>query len=516
MIPFSRAASLLLFFALGVLWLASFRMADALTFFKTYSSFWFLPAGVTMAIVMVAPGWLKLAPLAANLLIALPVVRAVIGVSVVNDYEPLLHGVRLFAVYGGAGFLLVRLLRIELPATSLRDYRWITVVSFLAVTTATATGIGMHMLSGNMTPAEARDVVWSWWLGDAIGAFAIPPMLVPLLGRWLRADGAEWHWPAPLLWLEQIGTILVICLVGTMVWHLTGVFQVWYLLVLPPVLFALRGGLPMSATCVFLTVVTVPLLAGPLALQNNIAELSPLLLATTVAGLLLGAAMSDQQKMLGSVEQLVEDRTRELKEAHEFQRHLIRSIGHDVRQPIEGMNMLLEGLAIYPRSPEESAAILRTRQIGAHASQLLSSILTYARFEAGGVTVQAEDFPIDRLFGALAQLFEPFAALKDVTLVWRHNAEVLNSDETLLGQALSNLIDNAVRLSEPGSVVEIGVEARRDGVAIVVSDTVAPLAGTPGAAGFGLGLVAKIADVLGAQVLAEQNRNGLVFADKPA
>ena len=92
----NRTRSILLFFALGALWLASFRMADALTFFKTYSSIWFLPTGVTMAIVMVAPGWLKLAPLVANLLVALPQVRALMGVSVVHDYEPILHGMRLF------------------------------------------------------------------------------------------------------------------------------------------------------------------------------------------------------------------------------------------------------------------------------------------------------------------------------------------------------------------------------------------------------------------------------------
>lgn len=115
-----RPWPILAFVLLGAIWLASFRMADALTFFKTYSSIWFLPTGVTMAIVMVAPGWLKLAPLCANLLLAIPAVRAVVNVEVINDYEPILHGVRLFLVYGGAGYILTRFFRIELPATSPR------------------------------------------------------------------------------------------------------------------------------------------------------------------------------------------------------------------------------------------------------------------------------------------------------------------------------------------------------------------------------------------------------------
>lgn len=507
-----RAAPVLMFFALGALWLVSFRIADPLTFFKTYSSIWFLPTGVTMAIVMVAPGWLKLAPLVANLLLALPQVRAVLGVAVLNDYEPILHGTRLFVIYGGAGYVLARLLRIEVPAISLRDYQWITVTTLVAVTLATVTGIGMHMLAGNMTLSEARDVVWSWWLGDAIGAFAVPPLLVPLLVGLLGVGGSDWRWPALRSWLEQIASILSIFLVGAAVFHLSGgVLQVWHLLIVPPLLFALRGGLPMSATCVFLTIVAVPLLAVFLSLQQQLVALSPLLLTTTIAGLLLGAAMSDRNRVMANLEHLVGTRTRQLQDAHEFQRHLIRSIGHDLRQPIEGMNMVLEGLDKTTRDPANHAAVNQARQIGAQASQLLSTILTYAQFDAGTIVVQAEEFPVSRLFDNLARLFEPSAVLKQVHLVWQHNEAVLHTDEHLLGQALANLIDNAIRLSEPGAIVEISAGIFGDRIELVVADSVLPQTSHRGAAGFGLDIVGKIAHLLEAEPMISGNRRSLIL-----
>lgn len=505
-----RSTPALLFLALGALWLASFRIADALTFFKTYSSIWFLPTGVTMAITMVAPGWLKCAPLVANLLLALPQVRAVLGVSVINDYEPILHGTRLFVVYGGAGYLLVRFLRIELPATSLRDYQWITAITMAAVTSATVTGITMHMLAGNMTLPEAKEVALSWWLGDAIGAFAVPPLLVPLLVRLLGTDGAEWRWPELRSWFEQIGLILFFFFASAAIFHFSeGSFQVWHLLIVPPVLFALRGGLPMSATCVFLTIITVPLLAAFLSLQQQLIELSPLLLTTTIAGLLLGAAMSDRNRVLTNLENLVGTRTKQLQDAHEFQRHLIQSIGHDLRQPIEGMKMVLEGLDRTNQNPVAHAAIAQARQIGAQASQLLSTILTYARFDAGTVVVQAEEFAVSQLFNNLALLFEPFAALRGVRLVWLHNDAVLTTDESLLGQALANLIDNAIRLSEPGQAIEISAERMGDRVDFRVTDNVLTDGGRTGAAGFGLQIVARIAGVLDAQVVLEGNCRGI-------
>lgn len=508
----NRPASFLVFVALGALWLASFRMADALTFFKTYSSIWFLPAGVTMAIVMVAPGWLKLAPLAANLLLASPSLRAGMGVSVVNDYEPLLHGVRLFLVYGGAGYALTHLAKVAVPATSLRDYQWITATTIAAVSIATASGIFMHMLAGNMTLAEAQEVAWSWWLGDAIGAFAVPPLLVPLLVHGLGGAPAGWHWPGWRAWLAAVAVILLVFLAGVAVFQGSdGVFRIWHVLLVPPMLFALRGGLPMSALCVFLTIVLVPPLVALFSLQHQLVDIVPLLLTTSIAGLLLGAALSDRQKVLNEVEQRVAERTRALSEAHEFQRHLIRSIGHDMRQPIDGMNMVLEGLDRSPDAPESQAAIRHARQIGALASQLLSTILTYARFDAGRLEIQAAEFPVAALFDRLSNLFTPFAALKQVELVWHHQGEVLQSDENLLGQALSNLIDNAIRLSEPGARVDICVEPTADEIAILVVDRVAPLSNAPGAAGFGLDIVAKIATVLGARLVSEPHRRGLAL-----
>lgn len=509
---FDRPVSWLVFCALGILWLASFRIADALTFFKTYSSIWFLPAGVTMAIVMAAPGWLKLAPLFANLLVALPPVRAVIGVSVVNDYEPILHGLRLFAIYGGAGYLLSRLVRVALPPTGLRDFQWITAITLGAATLATVTGIGMHMLAGNMTWDDAKTIAWSWWLGDAIGAFALPPMLVPLLAGLTGREGADWRWPAFRSWLEQAGLVLGMFILCAGAFHLSGgAVQLWPLLIVPPLVFALRGGIAPAATAIFLTMVSVPVLAAIFSLQGELVSLRPLLLVTTIAGLLLGAAMTDRQHVLNRLEQLVAARTQALSEAHEFQRHLIRSIGHDLRQPIEGMNMMLEGALAQSRDPEGRATLEKTRQIGALASQLLSTILTYARFDAGKLRIDARRFELSRLFVALDDLFAPFAALKTVQLVWEETDLVLCTDENLLRQALSNLIDNAIRLSEPGASITIGIENGDASLAIVVCDSVAPTTRTAGAAGFGLEILANIANLLGAKILVHENRRGLAF-----
>jgi hypothetical protein len=94
------------FLGLVLLWLAAYKSADVFNFFETYSSLWFLPAGVTLAIALVAPPKLIFAPLVANLLLALPAVCNLLGIEFTTFRDPILHSFRLFVVYAGAGVLL--------------------------------------------------------------------------------------------------------------------------------------------------------------------------------------------------------------------------------------------------------------------------------------------------------------------------------------------------------------------------------------------------------------------------
>ena len=66
-----RGRDLARFAGLVALWLAAYKSADLFNFFETYSSLWFLPAGVTMAIALTAPHRFLFGPLVANLLLNL-------------------------------------------------------------------------------------------------------------------------------------------------------------------------------------------------------------------------------------------------------------------------------------------------------------------------------------------------------------------------------------------------------------------------------------------------------------
>ena len=106
------------------IWWAAYKSADIFGFFKTVASLWFLPAGVTLAIVLVVPARFLLAPLIANLLLAIPLTCTLLDIECTNSSDPILHGFRLYAIYGGLGLLLRYGINIVFPVGKLNYSHW--------------------------------------------------------------------------------------------------------------------------------------------------------------------------------------------------------------------------------------------------------------------------------------------------------------------------------------------------------------------------------------------------------
>jgi signal transduction histidine kinase len=513
------------FGALVLIWLIAFKAADLFGFFKSYSSLWFLPAGVTLAIVVAASGRLKLAPLAANLLLALPVVSDAMAITIGSSLDTVVHALRIYAIYGAAALALSWLVRRQPPRVSLRNTQWGIGLSLLAAALAALSGIALHVAFGNMAWAEAWRIVVPWAIGDAIGAIVVPPLLVPLMvtafGQGPRSD---MEWPTPLALLGQGGTILGVLCIGMLVPRFNAdLGSLWYLVIVPQVFFALRGGLPSAATSIFLTSLLAPPMAVLVDYQGERLGLQLLLLLSSAAGLLVGAAVSDRRRAFlelerqqAQLEALVAERTQALEEAYDFQRHLVRSIAHDLRQPVHSMNMMLDGLAVRMVDSASVSAIQHTREMGTAASELISKILNYARLDAGKVAPVISAFSAARVMTALEHIYSPIAHAKGIDLVVLASDEMIVSDEQLVLQVLSNFVDNAVRLSVGGQSVTVSCHQRGDRVTLSVTDQLAKLDNPPpGAAGFGSEIVERISRLLGAEVLVQRNLRGIALQMVP-
>jgi len=145
--------------------------------------------------------------------------------------------------------------------------------------------------------------------------------------------------------------------------------------------------------------------------------------------------------------------------------HFLAAASHDLRQPLQSALLFASALAPHVTS-ERGASMVSSLEKSLNALRsLLDRLLDISKLDAGEVTPRVGPLPASRLFDELNDAYAPRAAARG--LGWRVSAvpATLRSDPELLGRILRNLIENALRYTEQGSVA---LEARVEGAYLVV------------------------------------------------
>ncbi|MBA3460645.1 MAG: response regulator [Deltaproteobacteria bacterium] len=150
---------------------------------------------------------------------------------------------------------------------------------------------------------------------------------------------------------------------------------------------------------------------------------------------------------------------------------LIAVVSHDLRNPL-GVVML--ALQMVENDPDSlPAALPRAQRAAQRMNGLIEDLLDIARIETGSLHVELEDLD---LAGFLDETFEQhraLAAARNITLTLDPDDVPRRAlaDRNRLGQAVSNLIGNALKFTPAGGTIRLGTEQRGHQVLISVSDT---------------------------------------------
>ena len=235
-------------------------------------------------------------------------------------------------------------------------------------------------------------------------------------------------------------------------------------------------------------------------------------------------APTELMPLIGSVNALLG----RVEENFEAQRRFIADAAHQLRTPLAGLRSQTE-LALAEEDPAAlRLALARLDQSSARAIHLANRLLVLAR--AGTVHAPAHvPVPLATLARKIAEEMVPRAIERDIDFgldVDPTAAELrIRADPMLIGELVSNLVDNALRYTPRGGTVTLGVRAS-DGarVAIEVVDTgpgIAPAerervfepfyrgADVPsGGTGLGLAIVRAIADAHEADIVVGEGVGG--------
>ncbi|MDQ2741992.1 MAG: HAMP domain-containing histidine kinase [Chloroflexota bacterium] len=159
----------------------------------------------------------------------------------------------------------------------------------------------------------------------------------------------------------------------------------------------------------------------------------------------------------------------------EERRWFISAIAHDLRTPLFSLRGYLEGLeqglATTPRKVEQYIQICREK--ADVLERLIADLFTYTKIEYLEQTLRREQLDLSTLLGRAVQGRQRDAEARGVTLeldgAWQ--ARTLEGDEHLLGRAVENLLDNALRHTPSGGRITVRLCAEGNRAIFVVADT---------------------------------------------
>jgi signal transduction histidine kinase len=203
------------------------------------------------------------------------------------------------------------------------------------------------------------------------------------------------------------------------------------------------------------------------------------------------------------------------------------NIAHDLRTPLTRLRGRLENLTARPGLDEELRGELTSAMTEAdHLLATFRALLRIARIESGTHDREWADVDLHPLLEDAWELYQAVGEDKDIAVHLGPVTGRLRGDRDLLFQALCNLLDNAIKYSQPGSEVALEAAATDDTVNISVADRgpgvppaerdkvvdrfyrSASVTGVPGS-GLGLSLVNAIARHHGGQLVLTDNAPGL-------
>jgi signal transduction histidine kinase len=143
--------------------------------------------------------------------------------------------------------------------------------------------------------------------------------------------------------------------------------------------------------------------------------------------------------------------------ANQTKSQFLASMSHELRTPLTaiiGFSEMLQADAEADGKPEQVEDLTRIHDSATHLLGLINDILDLSKVEAGKMELHLEPFEISRLIREVVNTVQPLVAKRTNTLVVECPADIgsMRADQTRLRQALLNLLSNANKFTEKGTI----------------------------------------------------------------
>ncbi|WP_293337466.1 response regulator [Microcoleus sp. CAWBG58] len=165
-----------------------------------------------------------------------------------------------------------------------------------------------------------------------------------------------------------------------------------------------------------------------------------------------------------TLETKIDERTEQLQQAalaaeaaNKAKSTFLANMSHELRTPLNsilGFAQIMEGSSNFTVENHENLSIIR--RSGEHLLALINEVLDLSKIEAGRMILDPKDFDLYRLLDDLQDMFQMRAKNQEVQLLFQRAndvAQYVRTDDVKLRQVLINILSNAIKFTEQGSIV---------------------------------------------------------------
>ena len=211
--------------------------------------------------------------------------------------------------------------------------------------------------------------------------------------------------------------------------------------------------------------------------QEIIVYASVGVLSLLMLALVIGGTSSDSRSRTEAQLRLLIEEKEKAENLARLKSEFLNQVSHELRTPLAVIIGYIECMTdgLYGKIESKHQEILQVvAKQSAHLKNMIDQILIYSRLEAGKQPVRVEDIQLTRAINDMKDTFEFLCRQKGLDLCWELARDPLpiRSDSTRLKEVISNLLQNAVKYTDHGSVsVRAGKLPAKDLLFIEVSDT---------------------------------------------
>lgn len=290
----------------------------------------------------------------------------------------------------------------------------------------------------------------TWYVASALGLLIVTPFLLSWTDPQLREQQVSVALFARILFLVALAVVLF------------GQDRAALLFAIFPILLLVSwstGVLGASTNALALAMVGIWFaMQSDGALSNMILpatsltariQAAQLYAASVLLTILPGAALVAHQRIL----------TTRLREVVDVRAEFLAAMSHEIRTPLTGMLGTADLLEKEPLTEKQRIYVDAFRSSGRHLLNIINDILDFSRMETGKIELERILFSLPGLLERLRSIVQPLAVERGLELRFElseHSPPVLKGDPTRIKQVLLNLVGNAIKFTDRGSVT-VGV-----------------------------------------------------------